>query len=286
MEKYLSIDTNIFIQCCLLEEEGDDIGALNKLQELLDNNSTKLLLPEVVELEFYKKLTHKTSVIQKQIDKYKEAVAKDGELDKKVKADIIENLRRIMEDRLKNKTDVENKIQGIFSHSNTIKAGLEITPELLARSYKYHLGGRKPYKAADRASLQPDCIIIQSLSDFLKGRMDYELYFCSLNESDFAEETKPTEETKNDNPPIHPDIKSIFHHIEYRKNLLDLLNEKFGAEFPKESIDKLQEKAVIEINLNDTIHLSDDITAALTAESEVVKLTGSVIKEENKIVSP
>ena len=58
--KYLCIDTNIFIQCCVLElEGGDDINSLKDLIKLLDDNKVKLLLPEIIEVEFDRKIDEK-----------------------------------------------------------------------------------------------------------------------------------------------------------------------------------------------------------------------------------
>ena len=231
MDKYLCIDTNIFIQCCLLEEEGDDIGALDKLMELLEGGSVKLLLPEVVLLEFYKRLSEKTDVMQKQIDNHKKSVGEDSSLDNKFKTDIIDSLRTVMEKRIQNKDMVKKKIGGIFSHANTLKDDLKITADLIARAYKYNLNGKKPFKKMHNSNtfqIQADCLIIESLSTFLYGKDNYELYFCSLNDSDFTDDSVLSNTIKPVSFKIHPDIKKEFHHIEYRKNLLDLLNEKFA----------------------------------------------------------
>lgn len=246
MNKYLCIDTNIFIQCCLLEQEGDDIGALNKLSDLLNQGTIQLLLPEVVEIEFFRRLADKTVVMQRQIDKLKEIVGKDQELDKKFKNDILGHLTKVMDIRLENKLNVEEKIRKIFSHENTIKEGLKITPDLIVDAFKYHLSGMKPYKktSANQQVLQADCLIVKSLNKFLQGRSDFKLYLCSLNDQDFADESSVSKEVKIENPPIHPEIKSHFHHIEYRRNLLNLLNEEFGASFSLESISKLEEQAI------------------------------------------
>jgi hypothetical protein len=54
--KYLLIDTDVYIQCAVLEYEGDDIKAIETLLEMLNKGKVKLLLPEVVKIEFYRVL--------------------------------------------------------------------------------------------------------------------------------------------------------------------------------------------------------------------------------------
>lgn len=271
MIKYLCIDTNIFIQCCLLEiKEGDDFQAIDALLKSLNEGSLKLLLPEVVDLEFYRKLEEKTEKIQKQINKYKEEINKDNELDEKVRKDIIESLCEIIEVRLTNKEKVKEKVKEIFSHRNTIKSGLEITPESLVESYKHFLIREKPCKKDTKYLIEADCLIIQILKTFFKDKSDYEFYFCSLNSSDFVEENI-SDKVKNENPLMHKDISKHFNHIEYRANVLTLLKEKFNAEISSALIGKFDEATEINELISKNEKLENNTTAnSLGVESEIV----------------
>ena len=52
--KYLFIDTNNFIACALLIKPKHSPKTIKKLSELLDSNKIKLILPEVVKIEFFR----------------------------------------------------------------------------------------------------------------------------------------------------------------------------------------------------------------------------------------
>jgi len=56
---YLLIDTNIFVQSCLLEKEIDDNKSIDALLKILNNNEAILLLPEIIKEEYYKNLNSK-----------------------------------------------------------------------------------------------------------------------------------------------------------------------------------------------------------------------------------
>lgn len=141
--KYLCIDTNIFIQCCLLElEEGDDINSLNDLIKVLDKNKVKLLLPEIIEIEFHKKLNERFESIEKSINKHKENIGFDNALPQKVKQEMIKNIDECIKKRDKNKIKVEKSITKIFSHKNTLTTKMEIDGDLMAKGYKRSLTGK------------------------------------------------------------------------------------------------------------------------------------------------
>jgi hypothetical protein len=236
--RYLFIDTNIYVQCCLLELEGDDINALTKLHRLLDSKKITLLLPEVVELEFYKVLEEKTGELKKKVGSYKESINKDASLDKKIKNDLISKLDECIKEREKNKEKVKKEIGEIFrSDVGVIKKELHIKPDNIVNAYKLFLAGKKPSKL-NRGEIQADCLIVEILADYFKGKDNYELFFCGRDKADFTVNSG----TDNKMLKIHPDISKKFKHIEYHANLFQLLNDKFKAEYSKKSIEKLEEK--------------------------------------------
>lgn len=231
--KYLFIDTNIYVQCCLLQIEGDDIGALKKVHDLLNDDRVTLLLPEVVELELYKILNLKGEEIKKKIGSYQETINKDSDLDEKIKRDLVLKIKEVAESRSTNTEKAIKEIEVLLKSKGT--AILRITPNQIISSYKQFLSGRKPYKEGQPGSIQPDCLIIDALSEYLSDKTNYDLYFCSSNTEDFS--VRDDKEIK-----IHPEIKSRFGHIKFYSNLYELLNKEFEATYSKESIEKLDEK--------------------------------------------
>ncbi len=232
--KYLFIDTNIYIQCCLLELEGDDLNTLKELHDLLDRQKIKLLLPEVVELELERGLENKIEGLKLKIGKIKELINKDN-FDKRVKADLVKKLNDCIKDREKNTKRVKEELQKIFASRNTIK--IKIIQNNLLNSYRMFLLGKKPYNSKLKGEIQPDCIIIDLLQKFFQKK-DYKLYFCSQNKDDFTQNPNK----KGINLVIHKDISEKFEHIKYYQNLFELLNSEFSGKYSQKSIEKLKEK--------------------------------------------
>lgn len=238
MNKFICTDTNIFIQCCLLESEDDTAKILDRLIDSLNNDQNlKLLLPEVIELEFFRVLEEKTTRIEEKVNKIIDEIERDQSLQDGTKNKIALKLNAFVADLESNKAESLEKIKTIFGHSNTIKIG--ITPEALTNAYKYFIHKGKPFSRnlEDRSkkdtSIQQDCLIIELLRTFLKNERDYEFYFCSDNSSDFAAEVTTNSETA-----IHSDIKKYFNHIELYETLYDLFNKKFGSEYPEKVIEE------------------------------------------------
>lgn len=231
--KYIFIDTCIYIQCCLLEIEGDDIGALKRVRDLLSQQKAILLLPEVVELEFNKILKNKLKALKEMVGYYQEDINKNNELDKKIKSDLITKIKEVVEERAANTEKAIKEIEILFNNEDTIK--LPIKGEHLVFAYKDFLSSEKPHKPKQRGEIQPDSVIISSLSECLANKDGYSFYFCSSNTEDFSV-------IKNDELVIHPEISKQFKSINFYSNLYDLLNKDFGAKYTKSSIEKLEEK--------------------------------------------
>ncbi len=230
-ENYILIDTNIFIQCCLLElEQGEDLNVLQKLNALLVDDKFKILLPEVVELEFYNQLDRKTKKLKNHIGEYRKSINLDESLDEKVKTDMCESLKGCFDKRKENTEKVKKEIINIFSSNNTIK--LRITPDSLVGVVRGSLSGEKPHNSGIGLNIQPDVLIVELAKNFLNSKKDYNFYFCSKNINDFAKDSK-IDSSKIE---ISDSIKKYFSHLEYYTNLLQLLNDNFKTGFSKKSV--------------------------------------------------
>ena len=232
--KYLFIDTNIYIQCCLLEIEGDDIGALEKVHKLLDKNKVKLILPEVVRLEFPNALNNKTEQLKLLIGKHKEEINLDKKLDNKIRHELTAKLDETMQERISNTNRVKKEIDLIFNNTNTVSS-IKINSRHFTEAYKRFLSGEKPYNDDQEGEIQPDSLIIEGIIDYFKNKKNYDFFFCSLNEKDFGIKD-------NANVKTHPDIEKNFEKIKYYSNLYSLLNEEFSGTYSAESIAKLEDK--------------------------------------------
>lgn len=240
--KYLLIDTNIYIQCALLELEGDDHDILKKLHTLLEQNKLTLLLPEVVELEFDKILQEKFEKIENQIGKYKEAINKDNTLDSKVKLDLTAKLTESTDERAKNKVEVAKTVAKLFQHKNTIK--LKLSSLVMENAYRRFLANKKPYNREEEGQIQPDSLIIEGAKEYLQSKTDYEFLFCSSNKRDFVDNPKD----KDNKFVISKAINSDFSNINYYITLFQCLNDNFQTKYPKEVIEKASSEYYQPIN--------------------------------------
>jgi len=243
--QYLLIDTDVYIQCALLENEGDDKKAIETLLELLDKDKIKLLLPEVVKLEFNNVLKKKLSSLKRAIGIIgEENIKKNNNFDNKVKEDIREALDGVIKKREKNIDEVKVLLNKIFTHKNTIF--LKLTNDSVLNAYKMYLAGEKPYSPDPiKGSIQTDCLIIDVVREFLKEEKDYELYICSRNKSDFSENP----DNKEKKYTIARDVREKFSKVEYTPNLFQLLNDKFGSKFGEKLVKKVS-KEISENKLN------------------------------------
>ena len=258
--KYLCVDTNIFVQCCLLEIDGDNLDVLTKLHKLLDQNKIKLLLPEVIKLEFHQALKRKTESLINQIGKHKGNINTDS-FNKKIKEDLIEKLEQYAEEKRKISEKVKEEIESIFSHKNTIQDGLQLTPQIFVEAYRMSLNGDKPFDKDRPSIFQQDCLIIEALRSFLKDKSPYEFYFCSQNKSDFADINPKKAEALD----VHGDIQPKFSHISYYENLGTLLNQKLKTKVSKETIEKLGEKKLLN-NLNEGAPIQKELLDVVNTE--------------------
>jgi len=255
-----------------LEIKGDTPDTLNKLYDLLEEDKLRLLLPEVIQLEFYQILEDKADELKRSVDRHKEEIGKDNSLDDKISDDLIEKLDDCINDRGKNKEEVKKTIEKIFSHKNTVK--LQISNDTLIKAYKYSLSKKKPFKKSQKEegkieqSLQGDCLIISTLEEFLNKEKDFEFYFCSRNKSDFADNKAVADKDMK----IHKDIKKNFAHIEYYLNLFQLLNDKLGTDYSADAIAKLK-KLGEEENLSISSSGEDPILDKII-DSEVGDIAG------------
>lgn len=145
---------------------------------LLDKDKLSLLLPEVVELEFEKILQEKTERIINQVGEYKAIINKDNSLDLRIRKDMLNGLDLTIKDRKENTTVVKRKIKEIFHHKNTQKIQLDVSS--LLDAFRAFLANERPYSKSESNSLQPDCLIIEMVSGYLKDKNNYSLFYVAI----------------------------------------------------------------------------------------------------------
>ena len=244
-EKFVLIDSNIYLHFCFVDLEIDNADVLEKLIKLLNADKFKLLLPEVVELEFERRFNEKIELINKEADSLIEIIQKSNTIgSKKAKENLVKSIKQGKETTLKDIEKIRKDLAGIFKHSNTVRNDLILTPEILTEAYRIFLRGDKPYKRSTSEkktyeNIQPDCLIIASAAKYLKDKSNYEFYLSTGNFIDFTE--NPNMKSR-DNLELANSIKKLFKNITYYFDPLKMLNENFAAKYTKQTIKKFEEE--------------------------------------------
>ena len=97
--------------------------------------------------------------------------------------------------------------------------------------------------------MQPDALIIESASKFLKDEKDYDLYISSDNKYDFAEDSK---KDSSDLVIAETIKKKFLGDVEYYQEPLTMLNKNFGTKFTD-----------ISISVFETIRVADSVSSSI-----------------------
>lgn len=183
--KYAFIDTNLFLSCAFLEKKGYTVQQIDKLSQLINSNSIKLLLPEIVEIELERKTKEQLITIKSQIENLKNTVDKSfpGSL-LTDKNNLLKEIDRMFKKREVSSHSVSKKLNEIFKSENVIK--IPLGQEIFFNAYKRVLKGLKPSKAERNFIIDHDCLIVESINYPILELRIKELIFCSANVNDFA----------------------------------------------------------------------------------------------------
>ena len=254
--KYIFIDTNIYIYCALITKGNYTTQTIDALNKAINTYDTRLLMPEIIKLEFNKKAINIfENEVTTKINKLKKEIQNISFPDYlgEEKSKIEKNIDNLLEKRKVNLKRVsDNIIKDIEGNTHTIL--LKLTNEIFLQSYKRAIKGIKPYsgKICNNCGnveniINADCIIIESIIDFFNNidiSRDDELIFCSNNTKDFA----IFDEEKNKHE-LHQDIKKQLKlKVKYYNNLPDLLRDEFKSE-----IDNLEIKEIKNIEMESMV---------------------------------
>jgi hypothetical protein len=279
--KYIFVDTNNFIACALIIKKNHSPETVKKLCELLDKNEINLILPEIVEIEFYRVLDKELIRIKNLVEEFKKYVVNFGgvlnenvasylgiEKDKFIKsADSIYKKRQISSGVAK------NRIRTIFESKNTSR--IVVTSEIFINAYKRALSGRKPYTFKYcpeckelKKLINADCLIFESIVTKIKELGPYELIFCSDDRNAFS--------TYDDN--IRKDIfipelnTELGGKIKYYRNLGDALDSEFRTDIRQDEKKKI-ERSLEYLRISPILESISNLTLASSIGEQLKNLT-------------
>lgn len=254
--RYVLIDTQIWIYCLLASQKGANKRVLSILEDRINDQSLRLILPETVRIEFEKlvKKSREDFVITfKKAEKELTALAVYPTYETSIRKRI-SNLKRDMNAHFDESLLL---INNIFSNTNIIKTHL--TTDILLNSYIRGMRDEKPYKPKSTIynstkeleqhwdmfnMLQNDCLIIEECIAYLKGKKKYEFIICSNNRTDFS--------VSNDCE-IHPDIAKDFLNVKLYDSLATMLNTIFNENIPPI---KVPNASLNSVSSTDTVGIS------------------------------
>jgi len=287
--KYVFIDTNIFISCAFLERKGDTVQQIEKLSQLINSNSIKLLLPEIVEIELERKTKDQLITIKSQVEKLKNTVIKSfpGSL-LTDKSNLLKEIDGMFKKREVSSHSASKKLNKIFKSENVIK--IPLYQKIFFNAYKRALKGLKPSKAERKIIIDQDCLIIESINNSILKFVIKELIFCSANVNDFALK----KDTKNKFV-IHPElVPPLPKETRFYNNLPEMFDIEFNLKISEdeskstklnlEYLTGLESMQTMFSKLAEGMAISPEILKGMAISPEILKgmaLRTSSIQSEN-----
>ena len=150
MKKFIFIDTNIYLYCALLTKDkkhnSELISKLITVSEAKKGEEILLLLPEVVRLEYTRKVDEIFKQEKRRVNELKMNVLKQMETGVlKIEQSGIETaFNKIIKKIEENRKNADIELNKLFSNKEKTNL-LEITPSILVNAYKRALEGKKPF---------------------------------------------------------------------------------------------------------------------------------------------
>lgn len=190
--KYLLLDTNIFVTCTLTRIEYHDAALLRKLQKALEQGAARLLLPEVIEDEYWRV---EQQEFEKLLHDKNEAIELVQRLfpRRKTNRDLVGAIEDEIRECKENRDQAHAIVKEVFNSQSTVR--LPITPGILHAAYQRTRAGLRPAKPVKRYLVDDDSVIVESLIEFFRHHHGDELVICTDNAKDFFQDNA-----------LHPDI--------------------------------------------------------------------------------
>ncbi len=229
---YLVLDTNIYINLCLKRSKSVTAPCLASLLKLLDGNEIKIVLPDIIEKEFLRKIEPVFEDSERRLREFKNNIDKlflPHDIPDKLKQETKKNLMEILS-KFKN-IDIQEQIRpisDIMKHENTVL--VPTNDDLLLKAFKRVIEKQAPAHNKNKRS-EADCLIVESIIWYFSTIDDKEkVFFITDNKSDFANPDNPEE--------VHLDLLPSFKDlgINYAPYLTKILKEQFGQEIDEEDI--------------------------------------------------
>jgi hypothetical protein len=184
---YVMLDTCVLVNCTLINAPDADPELLVTIAERMRDKGLELLLPEVVKLEYGRKVPEELGLIKQQANKFRKAITTEV-----LTAPDVGTLHATLDDLDAKRDAAAAKGQEYFSEiaaDADLTVHIALTGDIIAEATRSVLAGRKPSKGPGRGLLDPDSMIVASIASFARTRGLTEqdaILICSDNNRDFG----------------------------------------------------------------------------------------------------
>ena len=185
--KYILLDTCVLINCTLMNATDTDPDLLETLVERMREQGVKLLMPEVVQFEYERKVDEELELIKRQTKQFRDSI-KPSILPSPDVTRIHETLDKIDADRIKAAKRAQDYFAKMVSDSE-VTVSIPLDGDTVAEAVGYALAGKKPSHGLSKGLLDPDSLIVASLARFAHHSRLADsdtILICSDNHTDFA----------------------------------------------------------------------------------------------------
>jgi len=225
--KYVVLDTSVLVNCSLLSTNGADPELLETIVERMRGEGATLLLPEVVRLEYGRKMPEQLKHLTDRMTKYRSSVS-SSDLPSSDVQRIHELLDKIAAQR-EHAAEASGSSLESFIADKSLTQSIELTPGILVRALRYALGGVKPAAKRIDGFIDADSLIVASIAEFcekVQATSDDVVLLCSDNHRDFA----VWDEASSSHVVAPPIDASIGATVRYYKNPRELLELELGVD--------------------------------------------------------
>jgi PIN domain len=185
--KYVLLDTSVLVNCTLVNVEDADPELLEAIMDGVREKAMKLLLPEVIEHEYRRKIPEELERIKRQTKEFRRGVTTQVLPSKDVSTlhEVLAQLERQRDAAVERARDYFLAVAA--DSSLTIRVPLE--SGAVVQAIGYALAGRKPSQGPGKGLLTADCLIVSSAASFAQSHnlsAQDTLLICSDNHKDFS----------------------------------------------------------------------------------------------------
>jgi hypothetical protein len=184
---YVVLDTCVLVNCSLVNAVGADPELLVTIFDKMRGKGVLLLLPEVIESEFIRKVPEELALIRAQSKKFRQAISTEV-----LPAPDVAELHAALDRMDSERQAAAARAQEYFASAAddpSLTKRVPLSGDIVAGGVSRVLSGRKPSRTGALGLLDPDSLIVASITLFARenGLSEEDtILLCSNNHKDFG----------------------------------------------------------------------------------------------------